>query len=93
MTEKTTGGELKVTQVRSDIGSKPKHRRTLRALGLRGRGRSHIVPDRPEIRGMLARVPHLVRVEAADAEETAAQRSRADAVRRARRAAEGKVES
>ncbi len=53
---------LKVTQVRSAIGTKPKHRGTLRALGLRGVGRTNVLPDRPEIRGMLARVPHLVDV-------------------------------
>ena len=57
------GGQLRVTQVRSAIGTKPKHRATLRALGLRRLGRSNVVPDRPEIRGMLARVPHLVKVE------------------------------
>ena len=55
--------ELKVTQIRSSIGSKPKHRGTLRALGLGRIGRTHTLPDRPEIRGMLARVTHLVRVE------------------------------
>jgi large subunit ribosomal protein L30 len=54
---------LRVTQVRSEIGSKPKHRGTLRALGLRRLGQSNDLPDRPEIRGMLARVPHLVKVE------------------------------
>ena len=54
---------LRVTQVRSAIGVKPKHRGTLRALGLRGIGQSRNLPDRPEIRGMLARVPHLVTVE------------------------------
>jgi len=54
---------LRVTQTRSAIGTKPKHRGTLRALGLRGIGRSNELPDRPEIRGMLARVPHLVSVE------------------------------
>jgi large subunit ribosomal protein L30 len=54
---------LRVTQVRSAIGSKPKHRGTLRALGLRGIGRVNDLPDRPEIRGMLARVTHLVSVE------------------------------
>jgi large subunit ribosomal protein L30 len=54
---------LRVTQVRSAIGSKPKHRGTLRALGLRGIGQHNDLPDRPEIRGMLARVPHLVSVE------------------------------
>jgi large subunit ribosomal protein L30 len=55
--------ELKVTQVRSSIGTKPKHRGTLRALGLRRLGQSNTLPDRPEIRGMIARVPHLVEVE------------------------------
>jgi len=54
---------LKVTQVKSTIGSKPKTRGTMRALGLRGIGQSNVLPDRPEIRGMLRRVPHLVRVE------------------------------
>jgi len=54
---------LVVTQTRSAIGSKPKHRGTLRALGLRGIGQTNDLPDRPEIRGMIARVPHLVRVE------------------------------
>ena len=58
----TTTGWLRVTQVRSAIGTKPKHRGTLRALGLRGIGRTNVLPDRPEIRGMLARVPHLVNV-------------------------------
>ena len=54
---------LKVTQYRSAIGAKPKQRGTLRALGLGRIGRSHLLPDRPEIRGMLAKVPHLVTVE------------------------------
>jgi len=54
--------DLRVTQIRSAIGGKPKHRGTLRALGLKGIGSSRVLPDRPEIRGMIARVPHLVRV-------------------------------
>jgi large subunit ribosomal protein L30 len=58
----TATGWLKVTQVKSAIGTKPKHRGTLGALGLRGIGRTNLLPDRPEIRGMLARVPHLVDV-------------------------------
>jgi large subunit ribosomal protein L30 len=58
--------ELKVTQVKSSIGTKPKTRGTLRALGLRGIGKTNTLPDRPEIRGMLARVPHLVTVEELD---------------------------
>ncbi len=55
--------ELKVTQIRSAIGAKPKQRGTLRALGLRRIGMTNTLPDRPEIRGMLARVPHMVNVE------------------------------
>ena len=64
-TTKKASGEscLLVTQTRSAIGTKPKHRGTLRALGLRGIGQSNELPDRPEIRGMLARVPHLISVE------------------------------
>jgi large subunit ribosomal protein L30 len=54
--------QLTVRQVKSSIGSKPKHRGTLRALGLRRLGQSNTLPDRPEIRGMIARVPHLVEV-------------------------------
>ena len=56
-------GNLVVTQVKSGIGTKPKHRGTLRALGLGRIGKSNVLPDRPEIRGMIARVPHLVDVE------------------------------
>jgi large subunit ribosomal protein L30 len=58
------GGTLVVTQVKSGIGTKPKHRGTLRALGLHGIGSSNTLPDRPEIRGMIARVPHLITVTA-----------------------------
>jgi large subunit ribosomal protein L30 len=54
---------ITVTQIRSAIGSKPKQRGTLRALGLGRIGKSNTLPDRPEIRGMLARVPHLISVE------------------------------
>jgi large subunit ribosomal protein L30 len=53
---------LKITQIRSAIGSKPKHRGTLRALGLGRIGNANVLPDRPEIRGMIARVPHLIAV-------------------------------
>lgn len=59
---------LKITQVKSAIGCKPKQRGTLRALGLRRIGHTNTLPDRAEIRGMLARVPHLVTVE--DVEES-----------------------
>ncbi len=56
-------GTVRVTQVRSAIGIKPKQRGTLRALGLRRIGRTVEHDDTPVIRGMLAKVPHLVRVE------------------------------
>jgi len=54
---------IKVTLVRSKIGIKPKQRGTLRALGLGRIGSTNTLPDRPEVRGMIARVPHLVQVE------------------------------
>ncbi len=60
-------GQLTVTQIRSAIGSKPKQRGSLRALGLGRIGKSNTLPDRPEIRGMIARVPHLVSVTEEDA--------------------------
>ena len=58
--------KLQVTQVRSAIGTKPKQRGTLRALGLRRIGASKTHDDKPEIRGMLAKVPHLVVVQEGD---------------------------
>lgn len=61
-----SSSQLRITQVRSGIGTKPKHRATLRALGLGRIGKSRVQPDRPEIRGMIARVPHLILVEEVD---------------------------
>jgi large subunit ribosomal protein L30 len=58
--------DLVVTQVRSSIGAKPKHRGTLRALGLGRIGKSNTLPDRPEIRGMIAKVPHMITVDEAE---------------------------
>jgi len=54
---------LRITQVRSAIGIKPRQRGTLRALGLRRINHTVEQPDRPEIRGMVGTVPHLVKVE------------------------------
>ena len=68
-------GRLKVVQVRSLIGAKPKHRGTLRALGLGAVGATRLVEDRPEIRGMLAQVPHLVEYTAADGGSGGEERS------------------
>ena len=53
---------ITVTQIRSGAHAKPKTRGTLRALGLRKIGDTNTLPDRPEIRGMIARVPHLISV-------------------------------
>lgn len=55
--------ELRITLKKSAIGAKPKQRATVRALGLRRIRQTVVQPDRPEIRGMVARVPHLVEVE------------------------------
>ena len=52
--------DLRVSQVRSAIGTLPKHRSTLRALGLGRIGKSNVLPARPEIRGMIAQGTHLV---------------------------------
>jgi large subunit ribosomal protein L30 len=54
---------LKVTQVRSLIGSKQNQRETLRSLGLKRINDAVVKEDRPEIRGMIRTVTHLVRVE------------------------------
>jgi large subunit ribosomal protein L30 len=54
---------LKVTQVRSEIGSKQNQRNTLRSLGLKRIRDVVVKEDRPEIRGMIQTVTHLVLVE------------------------------
>ncbi len=54
---------LKVTQTRSVIGGKQNQRDTLRSLGLKRIGDVVVKEDRPEIRGMVATVAHLVTVE------------------------------
>ena len=55
--------QIKITQIRSAIGTKPNQRQTLRSLGLKRINHSVVQEDRPEIRGMVATVPHLVTVE------------------------------
>ena len=59
---------IMVTQVKSTIGTKPVHRKTMKALGLAGIGRTTTLPDSRDVRGMLAKVTHLVTVETATAE-------------------------
>ena len=55
--------ELKVTQTKSKIGGTQAQRESLRSLGLHRIGESVIKADRPEIRGMISVVSHLVTVE------------------------------
>ncbi|MFO7252389.1 MAG: 50S ribosomal protein L30 [Actinomycetes bacterium] len=57
---------LKITQVRSKIGGNKSQRESLRSLGLRRIGQVVIKEDKPEIRGMVAVVSHLVTVEEVD---------------------------
>jgi large subunit ribosomal protein L30 len=57
---------LKVTQVKSTIGSKQNQRATLATLGLRKIRQSVVRDDTPSVRGMIATVRHLVTVEEVD---------------------------
>jgi len=59
--------KLKVTQVRSGIGRPKDQKSTIRRLGLHRINDSVVKDDRPEIRGMIAKVRHLVHVEEVDA--------------------------
>ena len=56
-------GRLKVTQTKSRIGTKRNQRETLRSLGLKRMHDVVVKEDRPEIRGMVATVTHLVSIE------------------------------
>ena len=56
-------GRLKVTQIKSGIGGKQNQRDTLRSLGLKRINDTVVKEDRPEIRGMVNAVTHLVSVE------------------------------
>lgn len=55
--------QLKVTQLKSEIGGRQNQRDTLRSLGLKRIGDTVVKEDRPEIRGMVNTVRHLVSVE------------------------------
>ncbi|MEV0405294.1 50S ribosomal protein L30 [Actinoallomurus sp. NPDC050550] len=57
---------LKITQVKSQIGGKQNQRDTLRTLGLKRIGHSVVREDRPEVLGMINTVRHLVTVEEVD---------------------------
>lgn len=59
----TSGNKsIRIRQVRSAIGTKPKHREILRGLGLRRIRHEVVREDSPAVRGMLAHVSYLVEV-------------------------------
>ncbi|MGC2857071.1 50S ribosomal protein L30 [Novispirillum sp. DQ9] len=60
-----TEGRVKVTQIGSPIGRKDDQRATLVGLGLNKMHRSRELEDTPAVRGMIAKVQHLVKVEQA----------------------------
>ena len=55
--------QIKVTLIRSVIGQKPDKRATVKSLGLKKISSSNILPDNDAVRGMVAAVSHLVKVE------------------------------
>ena len=59
---KRKGKTIEIVQVRSGICTPDNHKRTLRALGLRRMNQKVVRPDNPAVRGMVATIPHLVRV-------------------------------
>ncbi|MDD5296707.1 MAG: 50S ribosomal protein L30 [Rhodocyclaceae bacterium] len=60
MSDKT----IKVTQVKSIIGTKQDHRATIRGLGLRRINHTVVLEDTPAVRGMIHKVAYLVKCEA-----------------------------
>ena len=58
-----SGASITVRQVRSGIGYRQDQKATLRALGLGKIGRVRTLPDNPQVRGMVNKIPHLVVIE------------------------------
>ena len=56
-------GQIRVKQIRSGIGYPRKQRETLRGLGLKRMHQCRILEDTPEVRGMVKKISHLVRLE------------------------------
>jgi large subunit ribosomal protein L30 len=65
---KAEGRTLRVRQIRSGIGFDKTQKATLRAMGLEKLGRVRVLPDNPQVRGMIAKVSHLVTVEQGEGE-------------------------
>ncbi|MCY3832943.1 MAG: 50S ribosomal protein L30 [Chloroflexi bacterium] len=57
------GRMLKITLVKSPIGYSSRQKETVKSLGLRRMSQSVLIGDAPQIRGMIAKVSHLVEVE------------------------------
>jgi large subunit ribosomal protein L30 len=55
--------KLKVTLIKSIIGTKQDHRATVRGLGLRRLNSSAVLEDTPAVRGMITKVRYLVKSE------------------------------
>ena len=58
-----SGKLLKITLVKSPIGYNHRQKATVKSLGLRRMSQSVLIGDAPQIRGMIAKVSHLVKVE------------------------------
>ena len=71
--------QIKITQVRSLIGSQPKHKLTMQAIGFRRHQETLTKNDTPQLRGMLHQVRHLVRVEEVKAARAAKTKPKAEA--------------
>ena len=78
---------LKITLVKSAIGSVPRNRRTVEALGLRKTGRTVYRQDTPSIRGMIRNVQHLLKVDEVDSIPEVVKKSKPVAVMAAPKAA------
>ncbi len=62
--------KLRVTLVRGLMGKNPKHRGTVRGLGLKWRSHTVEVADTPEIRGMIGKIGYMIKVTEADGTES-----------------------
>jgi large subunit ribosomal protein L30 len=63
--KKDSKDTIKVTLVRSPIGTQPKHRETVRGLGLKRMNQTVELEDTPSVRGMVNKINYMVRVEEA----------------------------
>ena len=83
-------GQIRVTQIRSPIGRDPRQRLNLIGLGLNKISRSRVLSDVPAVRGRIAQVHHLVRVEPV---EEAAPKAKARAKPKAKAKAKPKAKA